>query len=64
MQNPQDDETTSYNLSPAELKLIFLMRNMGEFEKIEIKRTNDGISIVSTATTKEIFHDWQRVFDF
>jgi len=33
------------------------MRNMGEFEKIEIKRTNDGISIVSTATTKEIFHD-------
>jgi hypothetical protein len=52
-----DDETTLPNLSLAERKLVFLMRNMGEFEKIEIKKTADGISITSTATTKEIFHD-------
>lgn len=54
---PQGDEMTLSDLSLAERKLVFLMRNMGEFEKIEIKKTNDGISIVSTSTTKEIFHD-------
>lgn len=52
---PPDDETTSYNLSLVERKLVFLLRNMGEFEKIEIKRTAEGVSIVSTATTKEVF---------
>lgn len=53
----QNDETTSPNLTLAERKALFLMRNMGEFEKIEIKRTSEGISIVSTSTTKETFHD-------
>lgn len=51
------DETTLSDLSLAERKMVFLMRNMGEFEKIEVKRTTDGISIVSTATTKETFHE-------
>lgn len=52
-----NDEMTLPSLSLAERKIIFLMRNMGEFEKIEVKRTQDGISIVSTSTTKETFHD-------
>jgi hypothetical protein len=54
---PISDETTLSDLSLGERKLVFLMRNMGEFEKIEVKRTPDGISIISTATTKETFHE-------
>lgn len=46
------------NLSDAERKVIYLMRNLKPYEKVEIKlhENREGeLCIVSTGTTKEIF---------
>lgn len=47
-------------LSPAERKVVFLMRNLQPYDKIEIKLKDHelgNISVVSTSTTKEDFPD-------
>lgn len=58
MENELQEKTTYNDLSEAERKMVFLMRNLRPFERIEI-RLNDKdweeISIVSTSTTKESF---------
>lgn len=50
----QESKTLVSELSPAQRKVLFLMENLRPFEKIEIKRAEDGrVSIISTHTTKE-----------
>lgn len=46
---------TQSELSLAERKVVFLMREMGEYEKIEIRCQKGQITVVSTHTTKEDF---------
>jgi len=47
--------TTMSNLTPAEEKVLYLMRDLGEYEKIVITKQDEKIAIVMSSTVKEIF---------
>lgn len=42
-------------LSILERKVLWLLSDLGEYEKIEIKKVNGIITVVRTTTTKEEF---------
>lgn len=46
------------DLSLLQRKVLFLLENLGPYEKIEIRRAENGvITVVTTSTTKEEFND-------
>lgn len=52
------EETIMTSLSEAEQKVILLMRNLGPYERIEIKLNDNRkgeLAIVSSSTVKEVF---------
>lgn len=53
-----DKEAEGMTLSRAEKSVVLMMRNLGPFDKIEIKlheHRSAEISITTTSTTKEVF---------